>query len=226
LTARRAQLKTSRRKEGKFMIIRSMPVGPLQANCYIVGCEQTRHAAVIDPGGDADQILLALAKDKLTLKAIINTHGHFDHVGANRSLKKASGAELMIHPDDAPMLSQLSSGAAMWGIRSEDSPAPDRLLEDGDTVQVGDIEFKVFHTPGHSPGGICLYAGQAVFVGDTLFAGSIGRTDFPGGDYNTLIRSIQTKLFLLPDDTVVYAGHMGPTTIGREKKHNPFCGLG
>ncbi|RJQ70194.1 MAG: MBL fold metallo-hydrolase [Desulfobacteraceae bacterium] len=207
------------------MIIRSMPVGPLQANCFIVGCEQTRHAAVIDPGGDADKILLALAGDKLILKAIINTHGHFDHVSANKALKQASGADLMIHPLDAPMLSQLARGAAVWGLRSEDSPVPDRLLEDGDTVQVGNIEFKVLHTPGHTPGGISLYAGEAVFVGDTLFAGSIGRTDFPGGDFNTLIRSIHTKLFTLPEDMVVYTGHMDATTIGREKKYNPFCGL-
>lgn len=206
------------------MIIRAMPVGPLQANCFIIGCEQTRHAAVIDPGGDADRILLALAKDKLTLKTIINTHGHFDHVSANKQLKKSTGAELMIHAKDAPMLSQLSSGAAAWGLNSEDSPAPDRLLDEGDTVSVGDtIELKVFHTPGHTPGGISLYADGVVFVGDTLFAGSIGRTDFPGGDFNTLINSIQTKLFTLPDNVTVYTGHMEPTTIGREKKFNPFC---
>jgi glyoxylase-like metal-dependent hydrolase (beta-lactamase superfamily II) len=195
----------------------------LQANCFIVGCEVTRQAAVIDPGGDADKILLALAKDKLTLKAIINTHGHFDHVSANKALKKASGADLMIHPEDAPMLAQLAKGAAMWGMRSEDSPEPDRLLQDGDTVTVGQIQFKVLHTPGHTPGGISLHADKAVFVGDTLFAGSIGRTDFPGGDFDTLIRSIHTKLFTLPDDTAVYTGHMEATTIGKEKKYNPFC---
>lgn len=207
------------------MIIRSMQVGPLGANCYIIGCEETRHAAVIDPGGDADKILLALANDQLTLKAIINTHGHFDHVSANKALKKASGADLMIHPDDVPMLTHLAQGAAQWGMRSEDSPAPDRLLNEGDTITVGTIQLKVFHTPGHTPGGISLYAEKAVFVGDTLFAGSIGRTDFPGGDFNTLISSIHNKLFTLPDDTTVYTGHMEPTTIGKEKRYNPFCAL-
>jgi hydroxyacylglutathione hydrolase len=207
------------------MIIRSMQVGPLQANCFIAGCEETRHAAVIDPGGDADRILLALANDRLTLKAIINTHGHFDHVSANKALKEATGADLMIHPHDAPMLTHLARGAAQWGLRSEDSPEPDRLLQEGDTVTVGRIQFKVFHTPGHTPGGISLYADQVVFVGDTLFAGSIGRTDFPGGDFNTLISSIHTKLFTLPDDTTVYTGHMEPTSIGKEKRYNPFCAL-
>ncbi|MBT8340007.1 MAG: MBL fold metallo-hydrolase [Desulfatitalea sp.] len=205
------------------MIINAIAVGPLQANCFILGCKQTREAAVIDPGGDADQILLALAKDRLTLKAIINTHGHFDHISANRALKAATGADIMVHPKDAPMLAEVSSSAAQWGMKSEDSPAPDRLLDDGDTVTVGHIVLEVRHTPGHTPGGISLYTDKVVFVGDTLFAGSIGRTDFPGGDFNTLIRSIQTKLFTLPDDVTVYTGHMQPTTIGREKRSNPFC---
>jgi glyoxylase-like metal-dependent hydrolase (beta-lactamase superfamily II) len=207
------------------MIIRSMQVGPLGANCYIIGCEETRHAAVIDPGGDADKILLALANDQLTLKAIINTHGHFDHVSANKALKEASGAELMIHPEDAAMLTHLARGAAQWGMRSEDSPEPDRLLADGDSVSVGRITFKVLHTPGHTPGGISLATDKVVFVGDTLFSGSIGRTDFPGGDFDTLIRSIHTKLFTLPDETTVYTGHMEPTSIGKEKRTNPFCAM-
>ena len=208
------------------MIIRTLPVGPLQANCHIIGCEETKKAVVIDPGGDTDKILLALAKDQLTLTAIINTHGHFDHVAGNPALKKATGADLMIHPLDAPLLKEAAHSAAQWGLKVENMPQPDRLLNDGDTVAFGSITLTVLHTPGHSPGGICLWAEKAVFVGDTLFAGSIGRTDFPGGDHNTLISSIRTKLFALPDDVAVYTGHMTNTTIGREKKFNPFCGEG
>jgi glyoxylase-like metal-dependent hydrolase (beta-lactamase superfamily II) len=205
------------------MIIHPMPVGPLQANCYIVGCPDTHQAVIIDPGGEGDRILSVLESEKLTLSAIINTHGHFDHVGANKQIKEATGVDLMIHSKDAHMLEHMAQSAAAWGLRAEQSPVPDRLLEDGDTVSCGHIEFKVMHTPGHSPGGISLYAGNAVFVGDTLFAGSIGRTDLPGGDYNTLINSVQSKLFSLPDDVIVYSGHMDTSTIGREKRTNPFC---
>jgi len=207
------------------MILRTMPLGPLQANCFIVGCEETRQAAVIDPGGDVERILSALQKDHLKLSVIINTHGHFDHIGANKALKQATGAQLMIHKLDAPMLAHASQAAAAWGLRADESPSPDRLLNDGDTIDCGNLRFEVIHTPGHSPGGSCFYIPEekALFVGDTLFAGSIGRTDLPGGDYDTLIRSIQTKLFILPDDTVVYNGHMELTTIGEEKQFNPFC---
>ncbi|MDM8516369.1 MBL fold metallo-hydrolase [Desulfobacterales bacterium HSG16] len=206
------------------MIIKEMPVGPIMANCYIVGCEETKEAAVIDPGDDADQILMGLAELGLTVKYIINTHGHFDHVGANRRMKDATGAPILIHAGDSPMLSQLSTAAATFGLSSENSPEPDRTIDDGDTISFGNIEFKVIHTPGHSPGGVSLFADGNVFVGDTLFAGSIGRTDLPGGDYQTLIDSIRNKLFPLGDKVEVYCGHGPKTSIGREKQGNPFVG--
>ncbi|NNG02307.1 MAG: MBL fold metallo-hydrolase [Desulfobacteraceae bacterium] len=207
------------------MILKQLALGPIQANCYILGCENTRKAAVIDPGDEADKILVALAEDRLTVSAIINTHGHFDHVSANRRIKDATGGELMIHPQDTPMLAQLSASASAWGLNAEDSPPPDRELNDGDTIDVGELTLKVIHTPGHTPGGISLFTNNHVFVGDTLFAGSIGRTDFPGGNYDTLISSIQKKLFPLGDEVQVMPGHMGPSTIGQEKRTNPFCGI-
>ena len=207
------------------MIVTSLAVGPIQANCFIVGCEETRKAAVIDPGDEADRILKALAEKSLTVVAIINTHGHFDHVGANKRMKDVTGGQLIIHALDAPLLNRISASAAAWGMTGEDSPPPDRTVEDGDTISVGSLTFSVIHTPGHTPGGISVHTNGSVFVGDTLFAGSIGRTDFPGGDYGTLILSIQKKLFTLDEDTVVYPGHMGTTTIGREKHHNPFARL-
>jgi glyoxylase-like metal-dependent hydrolase (beta-lactamase superfamily II) len=204
------------------MIIDSLEVGPIMANCYIVGCEETKSAAVIDPGGDSGDILRQLTKLGLTVAYLINTHGHFDHVGANNKMKAATGAPLLIHAGDAPMLSHLNSAAAAFGLSSENSPAPDQTVSDGDVISFGNIQLKVFHTPGHSPGGIALYTPGFVFVGDTLFAMSIGRTDLPGGDYETLINSVRKKLFTLPDDTRVFCGHGPETTIGREKRFNPF----
>ena len=206
------------------MIIKELVVGPLMANCFICGCSKTKEAVVIDPGGDADTILLSLAESKLKVKYIINTHGHFDHVSANGKMKDATGADILIHPLDASMLEKLSSNAAFFGVSVENSPPCDQTLEEGDTVSFGDITLKVIHTPGHTPGGISLYTNGIVFVGDTLFAGSIGRTDFPGGDFNTLISSIKTKLFNMEDDIRVFSGHGPETSIGVEKRHNPFVG--
>lgn len=204
------------------MIIKTLAVGPIMANCYIVGCENTKSAVVIDPGDEADKILMALAESQLTVKYIINTHGHFDHVGANKRLKEATGADILIHSADAFMLEQISAASMAFGLKVEDSPPADRILEEGDTIEFGDITMKVIHTPGHSPGGIALSCDEIVFVGDSLFYGSIGRTDFPGGDYNTLISSIKNKLFPLGDETVVYTGHGPETSIGQEKRMNPF----
>jgi len=207
------------------VIIKSLVVGPIMANCFILGCEKTHKAVVIDPGAESGKILMALANLKLTVEYIINTHGHFDHVGANKKMKEVTGAKLLIHKLDEPMLSMLSNTAAAFGLSAENSPPADQTIEDGDTIQFGDIILTVIHTPGHTPGGISLFCDDSVFVGDTLFEGSIGRTDFPGGDYGTLISSIQKKLFPLGDHVTVYCGHGSETTIGKEKRFNPFAGL-
>ena len=207
------------------MIIRYITVGPVMTNCYVVGCEETRKGVIIDPGDEVDRILLEAAEEKLSIEHIINTHGHFDHVGGNSRLKATTGASLMIHPLDAPMLEAVSSSAAAWGLHAENSPNPDRLLNEGDRVSFGNLTFEVIHTPGHTRGGISLLVDANVFVGDTLFAGSVGRTDFPGGDFNVLKESIQKKLFALDDAITVWPGHNEKTTIGRERRSNPFVGM-
>ena len=204
------------------MILKTLVVGPIQSNCYIIGCERTREAAVIDPGGDADRILITLAKDRLRCVYIINTHGHFDHSADNKRLKEVTGAQLLIHHADAPMILHQSMNGGMWGIHVDNSPPPDRYLTEGDIITFGDISLKVLNTPGHSPGSISLVTDKIVFVGDTLFAGSIGRTDFPGGDYEGLLHNVRKKIFTLGDDVVVYPGHGPKTTVGRERETNPF----
>jgi glyoxylase-like metal-dependent hydrolase (beta-lactamase superfamily II) len=206
------------------MILKVLPVGPIMANCFVLGCEKTREAAVIDPGDEDERILMALADEKLTLKYIINTHGHFDHVAANKAMKDATGAKILIHEEDAPMLSHLSSMAVSFGLSAEDSPPPDKMINEGDIIKFGEISLKVIHTPGHSRGGVSLFCEEEklLFPGDTLFAGSIGRTDLPGGDYGTLIRNVREKLFPLGDNVRVFPGHGPETTIGTEKKFNPF----
>ena len=204
------------------MIVTSLPTGPLEVNCYIVGSENTSKAAVIDPGGHVDSILEILRQHDLTLTMVINTHGHFDHIGANRALIEKTGCELLIHQDDAPLLGRAAEHAALFGLSSSRSPEPTRLLTDGDMIVLGDLSIRVIHTPGHSPGGVCLHVGDCLFVGDTLFSGSIGRTDLPGGNHQQLISNIKEKLLCLADETKVYPGHGPATTIGQEKIDNPF----
>jgi len=207
------------------MIIKTLTVGPIMANCFILGCKETLEAAIIDPGDEADKLLQSVADLNLKVTSIINTHGHFDHVSANKAINAATHAPILIHALDAPMLEQIAASAANWGLSAQDSPPPDRTIDQGDTITFGKITLNVIHTPGHTMGGVSLFTEGHVFVGDTLFAGSIGRTDFPGGDFETLKSSIQNKLFALDDDVRVYTGHGPETTIGQEKQHNPFVGV-
>jgi hydroxyacylglutathione hydrolase len=204
------------------VIVRTLAVGELATNCHIVGSETTLEAIVIDPGGDADRILAELRRLHLRVTLIVDTHGHFDHTLANGSLKEATGAPLRIHQADAEMLTDPMKGLSFWAGNSKPGPAADGYLRDGDVVCAGEVRLEVLHTPGHSPGSISLSTAGALFSGDALFQGSIGRTDFPGGDYQTLIRSIRTRLLTLPDETKVYTGHGPNTTIGEERRGNPF----
>jgi len=204
------------------MILKKLETGPIAVNTYIIGDEATKKAMVVDPGGDVPKILMALAQDKLTCEMIFNTHTHWDHVGGNGELKKSTGAPIVTHADEAPFLSHLGEAASMFGMHAPDSPPADRLVKEGDVLKIGELEFKVIELPGHSPCTVGLLIPGYAIVGDTLFAGSIGRTDFPGGDYAALIKNIREKLFTLPDATIVLSGHMSQTTIGREKSYNPF----
>lgn len=204
------------------MEIHVLPVGPLQVNCYLVGCPETREALVVDPGADGARILAALQEARLEARAIVSTHGHFDHIGANRMLVEQTGARLLLHAADLPLLATAAEHAALFGLTADPSPEPDQLLADGDDLTVGHLCFSVLHTPGHSPGGICLLGAGHVFVGDTLFAGSVGRTDLPGGSHEQLIAGIRRHLLALPDATVVHPGHGPATEIGRERRENPF----
>jgi hydroxyacylglutathione hydrolase len=204
------------------MILIRLIVGPLQVNCFILADEKTKEAVVIDPGDDAQDILRVIKDKGLRVRYIVNTHAHFDHVGANKAVKDATGAELLLHEADAPVLATVGSQSRSFGMNPVSSPPPDRLLKHGDTIVAGEVSLKVMHTPGHTPGGISLLEQGLVFTGDALFAGSIGRTDFPGGDLRTLIRSIKTNLMTLPDDTKVFSGHGPASTIGDERAENPF----
>ena len=203
------------------MIVKKLEVGPFASNCYIVGSEANKEGVIIDPGADAEEILKNVRKLGLNTKLIVLTHSHIDHIGALKEVKEATGAEVAIHTDEAKSL-QEGSLATMFGLSYPPPPPPDRLLKGGDSIDFGDLHLLVLHTPGHSPGGICLLGEGVVFSGDTLFNYGIGRTDFPGGSYSQLLNSIHTKLMILPDNTVVCPGHGPDTTIGAERSGNPF----
>ena len=200
------------------MEIHSFQVTPFFENCFVV--RDGGEALVIDPGDVSPKMLRLLAG--CTVRAIVNTHCHCDHCGGNAELKAKTGADLLIHRDELPLLRSMDVQAQMFGIQVAPSPDPDRFMNEGDVLTVGAASFKVLHAPGHSPGHVVLVGEGVAFVGDVLFAGSIGRTDLPGGDYGQLLNSIRTKLMGLPDETVVYSGHGPETTIGVERRSNPF----
>ena len=207
------------------MFLQQMEVGRFSVFAYLIGGDAGGDGLVIDPADDVDKIISLAAKKRLTIKYILNTHAHVDHVMGNAEMKKKTGAAIIIHEEDAPLLTRTPmSMLAMFG--GKPSPPADQTVKEGDLIQVGDLSFRVIHTPGHSPGGMCLYLDQAVFTGDTLFVGGLGRTDLPGGSWQVMLQSIKTKLLTLPDDTIVYPGHnYGPSptsTIKTERLHNPF----
>jgi hydroxyacylglutathione hydrolase len=205
--------------EGGYLFLKKLVVGNYGENCYIAGSTRNADGIVIDPGDQGGDILREIDNAGLKIKTVVITHGHFDHVGAVRQVAEATGAQVVIHTDDSWAMKRFSLTTLM--TRSM-PPEGVRLLVDGDMITCGELEFQVLHTPGHTPGGICLQGCGIAFTGDTLFRSSIGRSDFPRGSHRDLINSIRTRLMILPDDTVCYPGHGPETTIGYERRNNPF----
>ena len=204
------------------LMVRGVVVGLFRENCWIIGSRRTGAAVVVDPGDEADEIL-ALARDLgVRIEKIVCTHAHLDHVLATGPVKEATGAPLLLQASDLDLLRAVPQQAAWFGLSAPRPPDPDFLLQDGDDLEVAGITLRVIHTPGHTPGAVSLYTPGLLFSGDTLFRGSIGRTDLPGGDYRQLLASLVDRLLALPDDTVVLPGHLEQTTIGQERATNPF----
>jgi glyoxylase-like metal-dependent hydrolase (beta-lactamase superfamily II) len=193
-----------------------------QENCWLVAHARSKEAICVDPGGDAAQVLDLARQMGLTIKYIATSHGHIDHIAGVGALRRETGAAVLMHPGDVEMMRYAKDMAARFGMRVEDPGEPDAFLADLDDVDVAGLKLKVLHTPGHTPGSVCFFANGVVFAGDTLFAGSIGRTDLPGGDYDQEMASICDRLLALPDDTIVLPGHMDQTTIGHERQRNPY----
>jgi hydroxyacylglutathione hydrolase len=206
------------------MIHKVFPVGPLQCNCSVIGDEKTHEAMVIDPGDQIEGILDILRQEKLTLKQIVITHAHIDHVGGAMKLKAATGAPILMNQNDHALLKMLDMQAAWIGMRPPGDVQVDEAIGQGRVLKIGEITSNVIHTPGHTEGSICIYfpAEKKLIAGDTLFAGSIGRTDLPGGSMDKIMRSLHTQVLALPDETEVVPGHGPSTTIGEERETNPF----
>jgi glyoxylase-like metal-dependent hydrolase (beta-lactamase superfamily II) len=206
------------------MIHEILPVGPLQCNCSVIGDETTHEAMVIDPGDEIEDVLALVRKHNLQVKQIVITHAHIDHVGGAMKLRAATGAPILLNQNDYELLKMLDVQAAWIGVASPGEVVIDRSVSTGETVAAGSLTAQILHTPGHTEGSICLYfpAQQKLIAGDTLFAGSIGRTDLPGGSHKKILSSIHDTLLALPDETVVVPGHGELTTIGQERESNPF----
>jgi len=211
------------------MILETAAVGPFFKNGYVAGCERSRQAVFIDPGDEVDQLLDFIRKEQLDVTHILLTHAHVDHVSGVAEAKRTLGVPIYLHKDDLFLYQNAVRTGMMFGLTVEEPPPVDVFYEGDEPIVFGDYEVKVAHTPGHCPGGVCLAISKSgdasaprLFVGDTLFAGSIGRTDLPGGDYETLLGAITGTLFRFPDESIVYSGHGPETTIGRERSTNPF----
>ncbi len=204
---------------GLFMILEKLTVGFFGTNCYLVGCARTREALVLDPGAEGSRIAEKIEELDLRIKAVVNTHGHIDHILANSRIKSLSRAPLMLHRED---LNLYSKPGFLLSFLTRKLPAPEEHLEEGDSITAGELQFKVIHTPGHTPGGVCLYREGHLFTGDTLFAGGVGRTDMRGGSMKQLLQSIKDKLLPLPESTTIYPGHGPSSTLGEEIRNNPF----
>jgi hydroxyacylglutathione hydrolase len=206
------------------VILETLTVGPFQENCYVIGDEETLEGAVVDPGDEAVRIALAVEQTNLEIGRILITHAHIDHVGAVTALADEYACPVLMHAEAEPMLEQLPTQAMMMGLRFGKVPSVDHYIEDGQVLEVGGLKLEARYTPGHAPGHLAFYAESeaAVFAGDALFAGSVGRTDLFGGDMEVLMRSINERLMTLPDETQVFPGHGPQTTIADERRHNPF----
>lgn len=203
------------------MLIKKFAVGPLETNCYIVSDEKTREALIIDPGDEPDLLIDYISANNLILKYIVCTHCHFDHIAVIADIKEATGADIVIHKDDLDLYNNIQKQGLMWGFELDPLPEPNIFVSDKDIIKIGEIEFQALHTPGHSPGGLCLLGDGILFSGDTLFYGSVGRTDLPGGDIEKLKKSFK-YLMKLPEETIVMPGHGPETTIKKEKVDNFF----